>query len=197
MADLRITVDEEMGYKHSLKALWINFHDIDSEVNFERMTKRAMSLCANKGIDSGELKFLSMITVNLTIDAPLSWWSHYDTYKVGVVMSSESKMHSLRKTNLCSQNDVYSHQDSHFIVGGDTLLNTIELIKKGASIDQINDSVPLGFMQGRVITTNYLSIARLVLQRKDHTLHIWKHAIDSLLSQLEHKELILAITDKR
>lgn len=40
-------------------------------------------------------KFMRMITVYMDITAPLYWWSEYDTYKVGTVANSCSKMHKL------------------------------------------------------------------------------------------------------
>jgi predicted DNA-binding protein YlxM (UPF0122 family) len=40
-------------------------------------------------------KFLRMINVTVDITAPLYWWSEYDTYKVGTVANSCSKMHTL------------------------------------------------------------------------------------------------------
>ena len=40
-------------------------------------------------------KYRRMITVYLDITAPLYWWSEYDTYKVGTVANSCSKMHKL------------------------------------------------------------------------------------------------------
>ena len=40
-------------------------------------------------------KYRRMITVYVDITAPLYWWSEYDTYKVGTVANSCSKMHRL------------------------------------------------------------------------------------------------------
>ena len=40
-------------------------------------------------------KFMRMIVVYVDITAPLYWWSEFDTYKVGTVANSCSKMHKL------------------------------------------------------------------------------------------------------
>ena len=40
-------------------------------------------------------KFLRMINVTCDIVAPLYWWAEFDTYKVGTVRNSCSKMHKL------------------------------------------------------------------------------------------------------
>ena len=40
-------------------------------------------------------KFMRMIVVYVDVTAPLYWWAEYDTYKVGTVRNSCSKMHKL------------------------------------------------------------------------------------------------------
>ena len=40
-------------------------------------------------------KFLRFITVTADITAPMFWWFEYDTYKVGTVKNSCSKMHKI------------------------------------------------------------------------------------------------------
>lgn len=52
-----------------------------------------MRKLTKSGDDHG--KFLRMINVTCDIVAPLYWWSEYDTYKVGTVANSCSKMHKL------------------------------------------------------------------------------------------------------
>lgn len=44
---------------------------------------------------SDHSKFMRMINVTCDIVAPLYWWAEYDTYKVGTVRNSCSKMHKL------------------------------------------------------------------------------------------------------
>ena len=47
----------------------------------------------NAGTD--HRKFMRMITVYADIIGPMYWWSEYDTYKVGTVANSCSKMHKM------------------------------------------------------------------------------------------------------
>ena len=54
---------------------------------------KLMKSLSKAGNDHG--KFLRMINVTCDITAPLYWWSEYDTYKVGTVANSCSKMHKL------------------------------------------------------------------------------------------------------
>ena len=44
---------------------------------------------------SDHRKFLRQIFVSVDITAPLYWWPEYDTYKVGTVANSCSRMHKL------------------------------------------------------------------------------------------------------
>lgn len=44
---------------------------------------------------SDHAKFMRMINVTMDVTAPVYWWSEYDTYKVGTVANSCSKMHKL------------------------------------------------------------------------------------------------------
>lgn len=52
-----------------------------------------MQKLAKAGTD--HRKFMRMITVYVDVTAPLYWWAEYDTYKVGTVRNSCSKMHKL------------------------------------------------------------------------------------------------------
>lgn len=54
---------------------------------------KLMRSLAQAGSDHG--KFLRMITVTADITAPTFWWAEFDTYKVGTVRNSCSKMHKI------------------------------------------------------------------------------------------------------
>ena len=56
-------------------------------------------------------KFLRQIFVSVDITAPEYWWSQFDTYKVGTVANSTSKMHKLASTPItrdCFEMDDYA-----------------------------------------------------------------------------------------
>lgn len=55
-------------------------------------------------------KFLRQIFVSVDITAPLYWWTEFDTYKVGTVANSTSKMHTIEKSPItidCFEIDDY------------------------------------------------------------------------------------------
>lgn len=52
-----------------------------------------MKRLCNAGTD--HRKFMRMIVVYADLTAPMYWWSEYDTYKIGTVANSTSKMHKM------------------------------------------------------------------------------------------------------
>lgn len=53
-------------------------------------------------------KFMRMITVTMDITANQVWWSEFDTYKVGTVRNSCSKMHKIHVKPF--EYDDFSHE---------------------------------------------------------------------------------------
>ena len=43
-------------------------------------------------------KFMRQIFVSVDITAPMYWWAEFDTYKIGTVANSTSKMHKVAST---------------------------------------------------------------------------------------------------
>lgn len=107
---------------------------------------------------NGENKFLRMITAQFEINAPRTWWSHFDTYKVGTVAQSESTMHSLAKQPLSiDQCEIGTLQE--------TVASFNALLASKASIDVLKYNLPEGFLQSRVVTISYASLQTMWYQR--------------------------------
>ena len=75
--------DSYYGYDNDDKPLYIVG---DNDLDLMKRLRKA-------GTD--HRKYLRMITVYVDITAPMYWWSEFDTYKVGTVSNSTSKMHKL------------------------------------------------------------------------------------------------------
>ena len=71
----------------------INDNIVSNCINIGPNDYDLMKRLRNAGTD--HRKFMRMITVYVDITAPLYWWSEYDTYKIGTVANSCSKMHKL------------------------------------------------------------------------------------------------------
>ena len=75
---------------------WNMFDSVWDENGMPIIGKRDMDLMERLvKAGSDHRKFLRFITVTVDITAPLYWWPEYDTYKVGTVANSCSKMHKL------------------------------------------------------------------------------------------------------
>lgn len=61
----------------------------------------------NAGTD--HRKFMRMITVYVTITAPLYWWKEFDTYKIATVANSCSTMHTIHKKEFALDNFSHEH----------------------------------------------------------------------------------------
>ena len=96
---------EVMGWEHAIRGMRNSMNSwdkSDSDYLFKAPNGtpciggndlKLMMTLRNSGTD--HRKFMRMITVYMDITAPLYWWSEYDTYKVGTVANSCSKMHKL------------------------------------------------------------------------------------------------------
>ena len=98
---IKIENTEIVGWEHAIRGTrnamnsWAK-SDSSSELTGYCVGKNdhdLMMKLRNAGTD--HRKFMRMITVYADITAPLYWWSEYDTYKVGTVANSCSKMHKL------------------------------------------------------------------------------------------------------
>ena len=66
---------------------------IDGNYRIGEADKELMKKLVDAGSDHS--KFLRMITVTVDITAPMFWWAEMDTYKVGTIRNSCSKMHRI------------------------------------------------------------------------------------------------------
>lgn len=107
---LKIENVEVVGWEHAIRGMrnpknsWEKSDSVfagkysyglndDVSVSIGSNDHNLMMTLRNAGTD--HRKFMRMITVYLDITAPMYWWSEYDTYKVGTVANSCSKMHKM------------------------------------------------------------------------------------------------------
>ena len=184
---MQVKVLREAGYEESLRGMAYSYKDRSADPDewwqgqFEKAQKRAVKLAPMEG---GHNKFLESIQVWVDVEASRAWWSEADTYRVGTTKQSESTMHTLSK-----RPPTYADFEEG------TLQTTIEAfqqaweISKG-DINVLKMNLPEGFLQRRIICTNYKVLKNIIAQRRGHRLKWWGVFIDNLLSQLEHPELL-------
>jgi hypothetical protein len=139
------------------------------------LKERAIGLAQKlSGADGGHNKFLEQIQYWIVIDAPLYWWKHFDTYRIGVSKSSESTMFKMWKKGV-------TQEDFEGVVYKETL----ELLNKDISEyakDQSNtnlfrniiNNIPDGYFQTRLVNINAKSLRNIYAQRKNHKLKEWR-----------------------
>ena len=193
---MNVKVIDEHGYAEALFGIGLSFgltsgQDVaefrnaklyggERKATFDRLERVAKKL-AHKG--GGESKFLESMTVYLDITAPRYWWSEFDTYRVGMTKQSESTMHTVTKRHLteedfegCEINCIY--------------LDYLNKIVDSKNLVSLKRALPEGFLQRRIVVTNYKVLQNMYGQRKNHRLREWHIFCEAILSQLEHNDFI-------
>lgn len=144
-------------------------------------------------------KYRRMITVTCDITAPMFWWAEYDTYKVGTVRNSCSKMHKIHSAELSNEDfscegckEVGSWATLCFV----TVQNTCNKLR-----DKYNETkdkkywralielLPESYNQRATVQLNYEVLAGMYRWRKDHKLDEW-HTFCEWIESLPYSEII-------
>ena len=151
-------------------------------------------------------KFMRMITVYVDVTAPMYWWAEYDTYKVGTVRNSCSKMHTI--TNKEFELDDFSHEQLEPTVidgashsGCKSTLKCVIDILNGMRTQylitknkyywwQIIQLLPSSYNQKSTLMLNYEVLANIYHSRKVHKLDEWVEFCSWIETLPYAKELI-------
>lgn len=173
-----------------------------------------MQRLSNAGTD--HRKYMRMMPVYVRITAPLYWWSEFDTYKVGTVANSCSKMHKLLSKpfemsdfsfdKLPGYNDIvndrykYTTQENIFENFARPTIDTLNELRDSYfnSMDQnerkqiwysIIQLLPSSYNQTRNVMMNYEVLANIYRSRRCHKLDCWIEFCD-FVETLPYSELI-------
>ena len=148
---------------------------------------------------SDHSKFLRMIGISMDIVSHQVWWSEFDTYKVGTVRDSCSKMHTIHIKSF--EPDDFSHEGIDE-VGGTTkvqFMNTLAELehlrvmfnktKEKKYWRAIIELLPSGYNMRATVTLNYAVARNQYHARKNHKLDEW-HDYCYILKNLPYSELI-------
>jgi len=169
---MKVIILRECGHTEAMLGLSLSF---DRPV--EEMPRVANELYCK---DGGHNKFLESIVVWLDITAPRYWWQQEATYRVGITRQSESTMHTIFHrplTQLCFSRSI-----------PEATLYRLNLLIKRKQFDRIKAELPEGFLQRRIVMTNYQTLRRIIRQRRSHRLQEWHVFVDNILEQVQHKE---------
>lgn len=155
-----------------------------------------MKKLAKAGTD--HRKFMRMIVMYADITAPLYWWAEYDTYKVGTVRNSCSKMHTIHIKPFVL--DDFSHEGCDEItLAKDAMryvISVCEGLRESFNTTQekkywraIIELLPESFNQRATLMLNYEVLANMYHSRKTHKLDEWREFC-KWIETLPYSELI-------
>ncbi len=183
-----VKVMEEHGLENALRGMSYSFRIRDNNIEgwWENQRDSAYKRAAKLAhMDGGHNKFLESVQVWIDIDACRGWWSQADTYRPGVTKQSDSTMHTLTKRPPV-ETDFEEGTDKRII---DLFKLLWEEHKNDVSV--LKDNLPEGYMQRRMVCTNYKTLRNIIAQRKDHRLKWWRVFCEEILKQLEHPEFLI------
>lgn len=144
-------------------------------------------------------KFMRMIAVWADITAPQFWWHEYDTYKVGTVRNSSSKMHKIHVKPF--EYDDFTHEGidavgrpykKHFEI----YIDTLEKLRQRFNQTQdkqcwraLIEMLPEGYNMRATVMMNYQVLRNMYHARKNHKITEW-HDFCEWIETLPYSELI-------
>lgn len=174
---MKVEVICEAGHDAALFGMRLSYSEMDGIPVFPYDDK-SLEISRKLAVkDGGHNKFLEAITVWLDIDAPIYWWQQFDTYRCGVSKQSESKMHTLLKRPLISD-DFEGEIDNRAIA------HINDCISAG-NFDDALRHLPMAFLQHRIVATNYKAIRTICMQRRGHKLAEWGVFVRAMEDQLD------------
>lgn len=144
-------------------------------------------------------KYRRMIPVMFTVKAPTFWWIEFDTYKVGTVRNSCSKMHKIHVAPFTMED--FAHEGCAEVPEAmATLLgsiSTLEWLRNRFNATQekkywraLIELLPHGYMMKATISLNYEVLHNIYHGRKYHKVQEWRDFCNWVLG-LPYSEIIV------
>lgn len=144
-------------------------------------------------------KFIRMMPVYVRITAGHTWWAEFDTYKVGTVRNSCSKMHKIHIMGF--ELDSFDHEGIDEV--GEVAVKTFDTVratltwlakmfnetKEKKYWRAIIELLPMGFHLTANVMLNYEVLANMYHSRKNHKLDEWREFC-KWIEALPYSELI-------
>lgn len=174
------------GLEEAIKCIGLSY---GNDYSYDRAVSIAERLC-NKPTSSGELSFLTGVTVSMLVEGSIKWWQQAERYHFFQINMSESVMHSITHKSL---------DDLRFALG--TPVSVVTNFEKSITdykdgkLDKIGliYSVPVSYVEKARVTTNYLQLINMYNQRKNHELDEWKQFCRQVLEMPRMKNFIKSI----
>ena len=137
-------------------------------------------------------KYLRMVTCTMDITCHHTWWAEFDTYKVGPVRNSCSKMHKIHVKEFVKEDFSTEGIDE---CGGlisetmDVVIKTLEWLR--VMFNETHDKkywraiielLPMGYNIKATVQMNYETVFNIIRQRENHKVYEWVQFVDVLKS---------------
>jgi len=175
---MKIKILDEAGFDCAMRGLALSYN-----ANPDNMYGVALKLAKLGG--GGHDKFLESMVVWMSVTAPLDFHIQFDTYRVGVTKQSESTMHTIKKRPLL-QEDFEEGIPSSYL----NYLNSC--IDGNAPTSFIKKMLPCGFIQERIVCTNYKTLKNIINQRSNHKLPEWSTFCEAMKG-LKYYEFLYSV----
>lgn len=156
-----------------------------------------MQRLAKAGTD--HRKYMRMMPVYVRVTAGHVWWAEFDTYKVGTVRNSCSKMHKIDVMSFGV--DSFDHEGIDEV--GERAVETFDIVratlvwlakmfnetKEKKYWRAIIELLPIGFHLTANVELNYEVLTNMYKSRKNHKLDEWR-AFCKWIETLPYAELI-------
>ena len=148
---------------------------------------------------SSDRKFMRMIHVQFDISAPETFLMQLDTYKVGTVSNSTSKMHTIHKRDLTVNDFSHEHtpaEEFQPIVDRLNELRSFYITSNNKAYwNALIEQLPMSFMQRRTMDMNYETLFNIYHQRKHHKLNDW-HTFCDWIETLPYMKEFLGLDEQ-
>ena len=174
---MKITNTEVNGMQSAIRAS--GYPMMRDDLSYDRMAR--LGKCSP---GAGHDCALKGIVVQADVQASQAWWLQFQRYHFADIVSSESKMHKIMEMDIGEQCNQYVEPEAIR-----TLERLIEEYKnegydmaRKELFQRVVANTPMGLMLKARITTNYLQLKTIYLQRKNHKLEEWTTFCDWILS---------------
>ena len=132
---------------------------------------------AKTPIGSGHSNFLKGIIVQFDLQYPEYFSPQLQRYHWIDIVSSQSKMHRLTSRKLTKE-DFTDYTSVGVIDYINSLIVRYNIDKDKETFNQIISNLPSGYLKWMRISTNYLQLKTVTIQRKNHKLQEWREFCD-------------------
>lgn len=125
---------------------------------------------------------LRMVHYYFLVVAPLYWWKQMDRYRIGKEQASDSTMYNLMRKPLAQQDFEGGISNMH--------LQRLNVLINNGDFDAANRNLPHSYLQTRQLCISFVTLRRILAQRKNHKLTEWQMFCQQVLAHADYPELL-------